>query len=254
MGTKSASDFAVMDFSSQQRFVDGQVLLVDKPLGWTSFDVVNKLRWALRNRLGVKKFKVGHAGTLDPLATGVLVICTGRATKAIASLQSDAKSYTATIRLGATTPCLDAELPVSQWIDARHIDKQALVAAATLQTGTIDQMPPLYSAKKINGQKAYAVARKGGDIELKPAPIEISAFDIGSVEARTIDGHAVVDVTAEIHCSKGTYIRAIARDLGKALEVGGHLVGLRRTRSGAYSIDACKPLTDVLSAIEATPI
>ena len=170
MGSKSASDFAVMDFSSQQRFVDGQVLLIDKPFEWTSFDVVNKLRWALRNRLGVKKFKVGHAGTLDPLATGVLVICTGRATKAIASLQSDAKSYTATIRLGATTPCLDAELPVSEWVDAQHIDKQAVVAAATQQTGTIDQMPPLYSAKKIKGQKAYAVARKGGDIELKASP------------------------------------------------------------------------------------
>jgi tRNA pseudouridine55 synthase len=122
MGSKSASDFAVMNFSSQQRFVDGQILLIDKPLEWTSFDVVNKLRWALRNRLGVKKFKVGHAGTLDPLATGVLVICTGRATKAIEGLQSDAKSYTAIIRLGATTPCLDAELPVSEWVDARHID------------------------------------------------------------------------------------------------------------------------------------
>ena len=115
-------------------------------------------------------------------------------------------------------------------------------------------MPPLYSAKKIKGQKAYAVARKGGDIELKAATIEISQFDIGSVETRTIDGHAVVDVTAEIDCSKGTYIRAIARDLGNALGVGGHLVGLRRTRSGAYSINACRPLTDVLTAIEATPI
>jgi tRNA pseudouridine55 synthase len=253
MGSKSASDFAVMDFSSQQRFVDGQVLLVDKPLEWTSFDVVNKLRWALRNRLGVKKFKVGHAGTLDPLATGVLVICTGRATKAIASLQSDAKSYTATIRLGATTPCLDAELPVSAWADAEHIDKEAVVAAAAQQTGTIEQMPPLYSAKKIKGQKAYAVARKGGDIELKPASIQISRFDIGSVEARTVDGHAVVDVTAEIDCSKGTYIRAIARDLGNTLGVGGHLISLRRTQSGSYAIDACKPLADVLSAIEATP-
>ena len=254
MGSKSASDFAVMDFASQQRFVDGQILLIDKPLEWTSFDVVNKLRWALRNLLGVKKFKVGHAGTLDPLATGVLVICTGRATKAIEGLQSDAKSYTATIRLGATTPCLDAELPVSEWADAHHIDREAIVAAAAQQTGTIDQMPPLYSAKKIKGQKAYAVARKGGDIQLKPSTIEISRFDIGTVETRTIDGHAVVDVTAEIDCSKGTYIRAIARDLGKALGVGGHLVGLRRTRSGAYSIESCKPLTDVLSAIEATPI
>jgi tRNA pseudouridine55 synthase len=243
-----------MDFASQQRFVDGQILLIDKPLEWTSFDVVNKLRWALRNLLGVKKFKVGHAGTLDPLATGVLVICTGRATKAIESLQSDTKSYTATIRLGATTPCLDAELPVSEWADAHHIDREAIVAAAAQQTGAIDQMPPLYSAKKIKGQKAYAVARKGGDIQLKPSTIEISRFDIGTVETRTIDGHPVVDVTAEIDCSKGTYIRAIARDLGKALGVGGHLVGLRRTRSGAYSIDACKPLTDVLSAIEATPI
>ena len=254
MGSKSPSDFAVMDFSSQNRFVDGQILLIDKPLEWTSFDVVNKLRWALRNHLGVKKFKVGHAGTLDPLATGVLVICTGRATKAIEGLQSDNKAYTATIRLGATTPCLDAELPVSEWVDAQHIDKASIVAAAVQQTGTIDQMPPLYSAKKVKGQKAYAVARKGGDIELKAATIDISRFDICSVEARTMDGHAVVDVTAEIDCSKGTYIRAIARDLGNALGVGGHLVGLRRTQSGAYSIDACRSLTEVLSAIEATPI
>jgi tRNA pseudouridine55 synthase len=254
MASKPVSDFAVMDFSSLQRFVDGQVLLVDKPLEWTSFDVVNKLRWALRNALGVKKFKVGHAGTLDPLATGVLVICTGRATKAIEGLQSDAKSYTATIRLGAQTPCLDAELPVEKWVDAGHIDRAAVEAAALQQTGPIAQMPPLYSAKKIKGQKAYAVARKGGDIELKPAHIEITRFAVTSVEPRTVDGrHAVVDVTAEIDCSKGTYIRAIARDLGEALGVGAYLTGLRRTASGVYKIDQCAPLEDLLKQVASIP-
>ena len=253
MVSKPVSDFAVMDFSSLQRFVDGQVLLVDKPLEWTSFDVVNKLRWALRNALGVKKFKVGHAGTLDPLASGVLVICTGRATKAIEGLQSDAKSYTAHIRLGAQTPCLDAELPVEKWVDAGHIDRAAVEAAALQQTGPIAQMPPLYSAKKIKGQKAYAVARKGGDIELKPAHIEITRFAITSVEPRTVVGHAVVDVTAEIDCSKGTYIRAIARDLGESLGVGGYLTGLRRTASGAFKIDQCAPLEDLLKQIASTP-
>lgn len=252
MPSKQVSDFAVMDFSSLQRFVDGQVLLVDKPLEWTSFDVVNKLRWSLRNALGVKKFKVGHAGTLDPLATGVLVICTGRATKAIEGLQSDAKSYTATIRLGAQTPCLDAEMPVEKWVDASHIDRAALEAAALQQTGPIAQMPPLYSAKKIKGQKAYAVARKGGDIELKPAHIEITRFAIAAVEPHTVDGHAVVDVTAEIDCSKGTYIRAIARDLGETLGVGGYLTGLRRTASGAFEIGQCAPLEDLLKRIEST--
>lgn len=242
-----------MDFSSLERFVEGQILLIDKPLEWTSFDVVNKLRWALRNALGVKKFKVGHAGTLDPLATGVLVVCTGRATKAIEQLQSDTKSYHAEIRLGATTPCLDAELPVERWVDAAHIDRAAVTAAAAKQTGVIAQMPPLYSAKKIKGEKAYAVARKGGDIELKPAHIEITRFEIADVQAVVHDGHRAVDVSAEIDCTKGTYIRSIARDLGNELGVGGYLTGLRRTRSGVYEIGQCMPLTDVLARIAAIP-
>lgn len=242
-----------MDFSSLDRFVEGQILLIDKPLEWTSFDVVNKLRWALRNALGVKKFKVGHAGTLDPLATGVLVVCTGRATKAIEQLQSDTKSYVAEIRLGATTPCLDAELPVEHWVDAAHIDRAAVTAAAAQQTGAIAQMPPLYSAKKIKGEKAYAVARKGGDIDLKPAQIEITRFEITDVQPLVHDGHRLVDVRAEIDCSKGTYIRSIARDLGDELGVGGYLTGLHRTRSGVHEIGQCLPLTDVLERIAAIP-
>lgn len=242
-----------MDFSSLERFVEGQILLIDKPLEWTSFDVVNKLRWALRNALGVKKFKVGHAGTLDPLATGVLVVCTGRATKAIQHLQSDAKSYIAEIRLGATTPCLDAELPVERWVDAAHIDRAAVAEAAAKQTGAIAQVPPLYSAKKIKGEKAYAVARKGGEIELKPANIEITRFDIAKVQTNHEGGHNLVDVTANIDCSKGTYIRSMARDLGQELGVGGYLTGLRRTRSGVYEIGQCLRLTDALERIAATP-
>lgn len=253
MANRPISDFSVMDFSSLERFVEGQILLIDKPLEWTSFDVVNKLRWALRNALGVKKFKVGHAGTLDPLATGVLVVCTGRATKGIEQLQSDAKSYIAEIRLGATTPCLDAELPVERWVDAAHIDRAVVTTAAAKQTGSIAQMPPLYSAKKIKGEKAYAVARKGGEIELKPAHIEITRFEITDVQSIVHDGHRAVDVCAEIDCSKGTYIRSIARDLGDELGVGGYLTGLRRTRSGEYGIEQCLPLEEVLKRIAETP-
>jgi len=254
MVSRAVSDFAVMDFSSRQRYVDGQLLLVDKPAGWTSFDVVNKLRWALRNLFGVKKFKVGHTGTLDPLATGVLVICTGHATKAIGSLQSVNKSYSATIRLGAKTPCLDAELPVGKWIDTRHIDPKTVFAAAAKQTGTIEQIPPLYSAKKVKGQKAYAVARKGGEIKLQPTTVYISKFDIKAMVANEIEGHAVIDAFTEIDCSKGTYIRAIARDLGETLGVGGHLIDLRRTKCGEFGINQCRSLDDLLSAIESTPI
>ena len=201
--------------------MDGQILLIDKPLEWTSFDVVNKLRWALRNRLGVRKFKVGHAGTLDPLATGCWSF-------APAVLPKPLKASSLT--RNPTLPPFDSAPPprAGRRIACERVGgcaahrQAAIVAAAAQQTGTIDQMPPLYSAKKIKGQKAYAVARKGGDIELKAATIDISRFDIGSVEVRTIDGHTVVDVTAEIDCSKGTYIRAMARDLGNALGVGGH--------------------------------
>ena len=246
-------NLAVMDFTTPSSFLEGQILLVDKPLGWTSFDVVNKLRYHLRRALGIKKIKVGHAGTLDPLATGVLVICTGRATKSIESLQSDSKTYEAGICLGATTPCLDAELPVDNWIDAHHLTLEKIRAGAQKWTGDIQQMPPIYSAKKVAGQKAYAVARKGGEINLKPSGITVSAFEITSAEPRIVDGHPVVQVNATIDCTKGTYIRALARDLGKTLEVGGYLTSLKRTRSGAFDLARCATLEAVLAAIDTMP-
>ena len=243
----------VMTFRELEDFKEGQVLLVDKPLEWTSFDVVNKVRGHLRHALKVKKIKVGHAGTLDPLATGVLVVCTGKATKRIEKLQAQDKSYTATIRLGAHTPCLDAELPVENWIDAAHLRPEEINAAVALLCGPMQQLPPLYSAKKVNGQKAYAVARKGGEIELKRASIEIKKIEVHAVQQRKVNGHPVVDVDVEIDCTKGTYIRSIARDLGENLGVGGHLTALRRTLNGPFPITECVQLPDLIQVIESLP-
>ena len=230
--------------------MEGQILLVDKPLEWTSFDVVNKVRGHLRHALKVKKIKVGHAGTLDPLATGVLVVCTGKATKRIETLQAQDKSYTATIRLGAHTPCLDAELPVETWADSAHLTRTAIEKAATSLRGSLEQMPPRYSAKKVNGQKAYAVARKGGEIMLNRASIEIKKLEIQAVQHRVIDQNNVVDVEVEIDCTKGTYIRSIARDLGETLGVGGHLIALRRTMNGPFPIANCVQLPALIQTIE----
>lgn len=244
------AEMPVMNFKELEDFMEGQILLVDKPLEWTSFDVVNKVRGHLRHALKVKKIKVGHAGTLDPLATGVLVVCTGKATKRIETLQAQDKSYTATIRLGAHTPCLDAELPVETWADSAHLTLTAIEKAAAGLRGSIEQMPPRYSAKKVNGQKAYAVARKGGEIMLNRASIEIKKLEIQAVQHRVIDQNNVVDVEVEIDCTKGTYIRSIARDLGETLGVGGHLVALRRTMNGPFPIANCVQLPALIQSIE----
>lgn len=244
------AEMPLMNFKELGDFMEGQILLIDKPLEWTSFDVVNKVRGHLRHALKVKKIKVGHAGTLDPLATGVLVVCTGKATKRIETLQAQDKSYTATIRLGAHTPCLDAELPVDTWADSAHLTPDAIEQAANGLRGTIEQMPPRYSAKKVNGQKAYAVARKGGKIMLKRASIEIKKLKIQEVQHRVIDQNNVVDVEVEIDCTKGTYIRSIARDLGETLGVGGHLIALRRTINGPFPIAKCVQLPALIQTIE----
>ncbi len=244
------AEMPVMNFKELEDFMEGQILLVDKPLEWTSFDVVNKVRGHLRHALKVKKIKVGHAGTLDPLATGVLVVCTGKATKRIETLQAQDKSYTATVRLGAHTPCLDAELPVETWADSAHLTRTAIEKAATSLRGSLEQMPPRYSAKKVNGQKAYAVARKGGEIMLNRASIEIKKLEIQAVQHRVIDQNNVVDVEVEIDCTKGTYIRSIARDLGETLGVGGHLVALRRTMNGPFPIANCVQLPALIQTIE----
>lgn len=237
-----------LPFDRPEAFLEGQVIVVDKPLTWTSFDVVNKLRYALRGFTGVKKIKVGHAGTLDPLATGVLVVCCGRATKTIDSLQAQAKVYTATIRLGAHTPSLDAETDVDRWAEdperVRNLGVAQVAAAAQALTGTLDQRPPLFSAKKVDGMKAYDAARKGEAIALRTTRVVVTAFEVQRATLAEVGGHPVLDVDVCIACSKGTYIRSLARDLGDALHVGGTLTSLCRTASGdfqlaeAWNIDA----------------
>jgi len=230
-----------LPFDRPEAFLEGQVMVIDKPLTWTSFDVVNKVRYALRGFTGAKKIKVGHAGTLDPLATGVLVVCCGRATKTIDTLQAQAKVYTATVRLGAHTPSLDAETEVDTWASdpsaVTSLTEEAVAKAAASLTGTLEQRPPLYSAKKVDGVKAYDAARKGADIKLRTSTVTVDVFQVNRAVAQELDGHPVFDVDVTIHCSKGTYIRSLARDLGDALGVGGTLTALCRVSSGDFHVD-----------------
>lgn len=207
-------------------FPEGYVLPVDKPLGWTSSDVVRKLRVIMR-KIGYRKIKVGHAGTLDPLATGVLIICIGRATKRVDELQAEEKEYLTTIRLGATTVSCDLEHPIDKTYPYDHVTQESIEAALREMEGEQLQEPPLYSAKKIEGQRAYEYAREGEEVKLRHALINIYEMRLEQVN--------LPDVTLRIRCSKGTYIRSIARDLGNKLECGGHLIALRRTRSGAFA-------------------
>ena len=230
-----------LPFHRPEAFLEGQVMVIDKPLTWTSFDVVNKVRYALRGFTGAKKIKVGHAGTLDPLATGVLVVCCGRATKTIDTLQAQSKVYTATVRLGAHTPSLDAETEVDVWAEdpsaVTSLTEEAVAKAAATLTGTLEQRPPLYSAKKVDGVKAYDAARKGADIKLRTSTVTVDVFRVDRAVAQEVDGHPVFDVDVTIHCSKGTYIRSLARDLGDALGVGGTLTALCRVSSGDFHVD-----------------
>jgi len=230
-----------LPFHRPEAFLEGQVMVIDKPLTWTSFDVVNKVRYALRGFTGAKKIKVGHAGTLDPLATGVLVVCCGRATKTIDTLQAQAKVYTATVRLGAHTPSLDAETEVDVWAEdpsaVTSLTEEAVAKAAATLTGTLEQRPPLYSAKKVDGVKAYDAARKGADIKLRTSTVTVDVFRVDRAVAQEVDGHPAFDVDVTIHCSKGTYIRSLARDLGDALGVGGTLTALCRVSSGDFHVD-----------------
>lgn len=212
-----------------QEFKEGKTIVVDKPLGWTSFDVVNKIRWNLKQRLKVKNIKVGHAGTLDPLATGVLVICTGSHTKTIETLQAGEKTYTGTILLGKTTPSFDLETAFDQEFSIEGIDEASMENVRKSFLGDQDQVPPIYSAKQIDGKRAYDIARAGKTVEMKSNRIHISAFTINTSRFPEID--------FEISCSKGTYIRSIAHDFGKALNCGGTLIALRRTRSGEQRIE-----------------
>ena len=212
-------------------FVAGEILYVNKPLRWTSFDVVGKIRWHLCHTLGVKKLKVGHAGTLDPLATGVLIVCTGRATKRIEELQSGTKEYLATIRLGATTPSFDLEKPIDATYPTEHITREMVEQVLERFKGKIEQVPPTFSACKIDGKRAYKMARKGHEVELKPKTLVIDEIQLTDCN--------LPDITIRVVCSKGTYIRALARDIGQALDSGAHLIGLRRTRVGNYRVEDC---------------
>ena len=205
-------------------FIEGEILYVDKPLGWTSFDAVKRVRGALTRRLGLKKLKVGHAGTLDPLATGVMIICTGRATKLIDNLQAGVKEYEASIALGATTPSFDLETEIDARYPVEHITEELVRDVLSRFTGRIEQIPPAFSACKVDGKRAYELARKGREVDLKPKVLVIDSIELLSFARDSISIRVV--------CSKGTYIRALARDIGAALGSGGHLTALRRTRVG----------------------
>lgn len=223
-------------------FAQGSTILVDKPLGWTSFDVVNKLRWHLRQRIGVKKLKVGHAGTLDPLATGLLVICIGKHTKSIEGFVADVKTYTGTILLGKTTASYDLESPYNQEFPIEHIDTELLEKVRASFLGKQQQVPPIFSAKQVDGKRAYDLARAGVELILKPNAIEIFSFQI--------DKSRFPEIDFEISCSKGTYIRSIAHDFGQQCQSGATLIALRRTRSGDFSIDVSKSVEEWISLFQ----
>lgn len=222
-------------------FITGEILYIDKPLGWTSFDAVKRLRGAVMRRMGVRKFKVGHAGTLDPLATGVMIVCTGKATKRIEELQAGVKEYIATVALGATTPSFDLETEIDATYPIEHIDRQLVEAALKRFVGRIEQVPPAYSACKVDGKRAYSMARKGKEVELKPKVLVIDEIEL-------ID-YKPGEITIRVVCSKGTYIRALARDIGEALGSGAHLKALRRTRVGDVDISRCLSVADAVEMI-----
>ena len=231
---------------SKKDFIGGEIIAVDKPLGWTSFDAVKRLRGALLRKLGLKKMKVGHAGTLDPLATGVMVICTGRATKRIDELQAGVKEYEATLALGATTPSFDLETEVDAPNTTRQITEEIVRDVLARFVGAIEQVPPAYSACKVDGKRAYDLARKGREVELKAKTLVIDSIELLEYSPTQIRIRTV--------CSKGTYIRALARDIGTALGSGAHLTALRRTRVGDVGIADCLSVTDAVAMIREAEI
>lgn len=220
-------------------FKNGQVLLIDKPLNWTSFQVVNKLRWHIRQKFDLKKIKVGHAGTLDPLATGLLIICTGKFTKKIDEYQGQIKEYTGEITLGATTPSYDLETEVDEIFPVDHITNELIYKTTEQFIGEINQIPPIFSAIKMEGVRLYKLAREGKTAEIKSRNITIETFEITNIDLPKIQFRIV--------CSKGTYIRSLAYDFGKALNSGGHLSQLRRTKIGAFSVDDSVEVPDFIA-------
>lgn len=217
-------------------YIEGAILYFDKPLTWTSFKLVAKVRNYLCKQLGIKKLKVGHAGTLDPLATGLMVICTGKATKRIEEFQYQTKEYIAELELGATTPSFDLEKEIDQRFDYKHVTLELVQETLKKFIGRIEQVPPAFSACKVDGKRAYEIARKGEDVPLKPKVLIIDEIEL-------LD-FSLPKLTIRVVCSKGTYIRALARDLGESMQCGAHLTALRRTRIGDITVDHCLNIND----------
>lgn len=224
-------------------YKSGQVLLIDKPLDWTSFQVVNKLRWEIRKHFDIKKIKVGHAGTLDPLATGLLILCTGKFTKRIETFQAQEKEYTGTITVGGTTPSYDLETPINETFPIDHLTDELIIEKVKSFVGEIDQVPPIFSALKKDGKKLYELARAGETTEIKSRLINIYEFEITKISLPNID--------FRVKCSKGTYIRSLAYDFGKALGSGGHLSELRRTKIGEFSVSEAQSIEGFISDLKA---
>ena len=225
-------------------FEQGEILAFDKPLRWTSFDLVAKVRYNLCRKLGTKKLKVGHSGTLDPLATGVVIVCTGKKTKLIEQLQYDVKEYVATLQLGATTPSYDLEKDIDATYPTAHITRELIDQTLPTFLGEQWQVPPMFSAVQINGKRAYDFARKGETVELKPKLLKIDEIEVLSFDVETMQ------LTIRVVCSKGTYIRALARDIGEKLHSGAHLIALRRTRVGDVRVEDCMTIDGFLEKLK----
>lgn len=220
----------------QYDFIQGEVILIDKPLQWTSHNVVKKIRGIIQRKLELKKIKVGHAGTLDPLATGLIILCTGKKTKEISNYQAHEKEYMATVKLGATTPSYDLETEIDKTFPVEHITEEILDKTLQEFTGDIQQVPPIFSAKRIEGERLYNKARRGETIDIKPVTVQISEME------RISDFSEMPEVRLRVVCSKGTYIRSLAYDIGKKMGSGAYLAGLRRTRNGIFPVeDALSP-------------
>ena len=226
-----------------ESILEGEVILVDKPLTWSSFQAVNKLKYLLKNKFDLpKKFKIGHAGTLDPLATGLLIVCTGKKTKTISEIQAQRKEYTGTIVVGATTPSYDLETEIDQYFDIDHITDELIYETTKQFTGEIDQKPPVFSAIKKEGVRLYELARAGEMVEIESRKTTMYLFEITRI--------ALPEIDFRISCSKGTYIRSIAYDFGKALQSGGHLSALRRTKIGDFDVDKAKDIDGFVRLLE----
>ena len=226
----------------KEKFINGEVILIDKPLNWTSFQVVNKIRWIIKNTFGLKKIKVGHAGTLDPLASGLLILCTGKMTKQIEQFMGQEKEYVGTFSLGATTPSYDLETEINQYFPTEHIDKELLENTLSQFTGTFDQKPPVFSALKKEGKRLYEFAREGLNIDVPSRKVTIRNFEIIQIK--------FPEINFKVNCSKGTYIRSLVHDYGKSINSGAYLSALRRTKIGEFSVENAMQMEDFEKLLE----